>query len=100
MVAWLSRPATTTAMPELELLKIESANVGLDRPNRVIPPDIILDPRRQKAQLLPAWAGLIGAIRHDENRTSIQIRVRKILAQPPSRNPSRCHISIRRTIVR
>src|SRR6266481_6117331 len=82
MVAWLSRPAATTGMPEPKLLKIESADIGLDRPNRIISRDIILNARRQKAQLLPARAGLIRAIRHDENRTSIQIQARKILAQP------------------
>src|SRR6202040_2570036 len=72
MIARLPRPPATTGMLEPEFLKIESADIGLDRPNRIILCDIILHTRWQKAQLLSAWADFIDAIRHHPNRISIQ----------------------------
>ena len=70
IVAGLSRPDTSSGMPEPELFKIECADIGLNRPNRVISRNIILDASRQKAQLLPARARPIEAIRHKQNRTA------------------------------
>src|SRR5207253_10952790 len=70
IVAGLSRSNTASGMPEPELFKIEGADIGLDRPNRVISRNIILDARWQKPQLLPAGTALIGAIRHKQNRTA------------------------------
>src|SRR6266568_2691389 len=93
MGARLARPETTTGMPEPELLKIERTDIGLDRPDRIVRPDIILNTSRQKAQLLTALAGLIEAIRHETNRTTITNLANKI---PEKFLPSLCALPILR----
>src|SRR5689334_9039868 len=57
-------------MLEAQLCKVESADKALDRADWVIPPDIVLDPRRKQTGLIPALASLEFAIRHEPNRTS------------------------------
>lgn len=46
VVARLARPETTTGMPEPELLKIEPADIGLDRSDRIVWPHVILNTSR------------------------------------------------------
>ncbi|HLZ02729.1 MAG TPA: hypothetical protein VKR55_11335 [Bradyrhizobium sp.] len=58
-------------MAEAEPGKVEGANKALDGPNRIICSNIVLNPRRKQAGLIPALAGLEWAIRHEPNRTSI-----------------------------
>src|SRR5262249_55937522 len=69
MVGRLPRPAGRTRIGKPELLKIERLNISLDRSHRVVPPHIVFNPRRQKARLFPAVAGLETVIRHKTNRT-------------------------------
>src|SRR5260370_37072131 len=57
-------------MAEAELCKVESANKALDRSDRIVRPDIVLNPGRKQTGLLPALAGLECAIRPKPNRTS------------------------------
>src|SRR6266516_4698169 len=56
-------------MPETELGEVEGANEAVDRPNRIVRTDIVLDPRRKQTGLLAALAALERAIRHKPNRT-------------------------------
>src|SRR6266480_5389645 len=56
-------------MPETELGEVEAANEAVDRPNRIVRTDIVLDPRRKQTGLLAALAALERAIRHKPNRT-------------------------------
>ncbi|WP_164936096.1 hypothetical protein [Bradyrhizobium nanningense] len=56
-------------MAKAELGKVEDADEALDRPNRVVRPDIILNPSRKQTGLLAVLAGLKCAIRHQQNRT-------------------------------
>src|SRR6202023_2831260 len=48
---------------------IEAHHISLDRTHRIIPPDIVLKPRRKEAHLLAAHAAFVCAIRHASNRT-------------------------------
>src|SRR3954468_8927971 len=73
---------------KLQLCKVERANKALDRANRIVRPDIILNPRGKQTGLLPALAGLERAIRHDR----IVHRKRRILAQ--SRRAKQAHDGI------
>src|SRR5258707_9616662 len=57
-------------MPKAQLCEVESTNKALDCPDRIVRPDIILDPRWKKTGLLTALAALECAIRHKQNRTS------------------------------
>ena len=57
-------------MAEAKLGKVERTNEALDRPNRVVRSDIVLNPRRKETGLLSALAGLECTIRHEPNRTS------------------------------
>src|SRR5882724_2886072 len=56
-------------MPETELGEVEGANEAVDRPNRIVQTDIVLDPGRKQTGLLAALAALERAIRHKPNRT-------------------------------
>src|SRR6266702_6754660 len=56
-------------MPETEFGEVEGANEAVDRPNRIVRTDIVLDPRRKQTGLLAALAALERAIRHKPNRT-------------------------------
>src|SRR5437879_10754545 len=57
-------------MTEAQLCKVEDTNEALDRPDRIVRPNIILDPCRKQTGLIPALAGLECMIRHEQNRTS------------------------------
>ena len=57
-------------MAEAEFHQIECGHEAIDRPHRIVPPDIVLNPGRKEAGLIPALAGLECAIRHNQNRTS------------------------------
>src|SRR5579863_8921683 len=61
----------TIRMAEAELCKVKRTNKALDRPDKIIRPDIVLNPRRKKTGLLPALTGLECTIRHTTNLTSI-----------------------------
>src|SRR3954469_22425345 len=54
---------------EAKLDQIESVDVAVNRANRIVRPDIILNPRRKQALLIAALAALERTIRHDPNRT-------------------------------
>src|ERR1700730_18049136 len=56
-------------MPETKLGEVEGANEAVDRPNRIVRTDIVLDPGRKQTGLLAAFAALERAIRHGTNRT-------------------------------
>src|SRR5437868_10616768 len=72
-------------MAEPERGEIEGLHIRLDRAHRIVRPDVILDPRRQEACLLPALTGLERAIYHAANRTQPSPRrPSEILAQPRS----------------
>jgi hypothetical protein len=58
-------------MTEAQLGKVEGTNEALDRPDRIVRPNILLDPWRKQVRLIPALAGLECTIRHEPNRTSI-----------------------------
>ena len=60
----------TIRMTETQLGKVEGANEALDREDWIVWPNVVLDPGRKQAGLIPALAGLEGAIRHKQNRTS------------------------------
>src|SRR4051812_46356439 len=65
IIRWLaSSIAPRTRVAEPQLIEIERLDVGLDRTNWIVSSDVILNPRGQKAGLLPAYAGLEWAIRH------------------------------------
>src|SRR5664279_249850 len=70
IVGRLPRSHDALRMPKAKLCKVERANKALDRPDRIVRSDIVLNPRRKKTGLLPALAGLECAIRHEQNRTS------------------------------
>src|SRR5262249_43361475 len=70
MVRRLAHSLAPSSMAEPELLQIKTTHKRIDRPHHILPPDIVLNRRRQKAQLTPAPAGLEGMIRHATNRTS------------------------------
>src|SRR5207244_3423748 len=55
--------------PKLQLCQVESANEALDRPDWIVRPYIVLNPRRKETGLIPAIADLECAIRHKPNRT-------------------------------
>src|SRR5260370_19474121 len=57
-------------LAEAELCKIKRANKALNRPNRIVRSDIVLNACRKQARLVPALAGLECMIRHKPNRTS------------------------------
>src|SRR5260370_10004451 len=57
-------------LAEAELCKIKRANKALNRPNRIVRSDIVLNACRNQARLVPALAGLECMIRHKPNRTS------------------------------
>src|SRR5260370_40370776 len=57
-------------LAEAELCKIKRANKALNRPNRIVRADIVLNACRKQARLVPALAGLECMIRHKPNRTS------------------------------
>src|SRR5260370_16139187 len=57
-------------LAEAELGKIKRANKALNRPNRIVRSDIVLNACRKQARLVPALAGLECMIRHKPNRTS------------------------------
>src|SRR5437764_8656600 len=56
-------------MLEPQLCKIERADEDVDRADRVVQPDIVLDPGRKQVGLLAAIAALERANRHKPNRT-------------------------------
>jgi hypothetical protein len=58
-------------MTEAQLGKVERTNEALNRPDRIVRPNIILNPWRKQVRLIPALAGLECTIRHEQNRTSI-----------------------------
>src|SRR6266480_6288822 len=57
-------------MAEAQLCKVESAHKAIDRADRIVRPDIVLNPWRKETALFPALAGLECMIRHKPNRTS------------------------------
>lgn len=67
-------------MTEAKPLKVQRHDKSLDRANGTISAHIIFDPRRQRADLIPAYPGLERAIRHTEPYT----RRRKRLGFLPS----------------
>src|SRR3984893_1944406 len=70
IIGRLPRSHDARRMPKAKLCKVERANKALDRPHRVVRPNIVLNPRRKQAALIPALAGLECPIRHGQNRTS------------------------------
>src|SRR5438132_12993331 len=56
-------------MLEPQLCKSARADEGVDRADRVVQPDIVLDPGRKQVGLLAAIAALERANRHKPNRT-------------------------------
>ena len=62
--------SASVGMTEAQLCKVEDTNEALDRPDRIVRPNIILDPCRKQTGLIPALAGLECMIRHEQNRTS------------------------------
>src|ERR1700739_1505117 len=56
-------------MTEPEFGKIERIHKAVDRSDRIVCSDIVLDPRRKKTALLAALAALEHSIRHVPNRT-------------------------------
>jgi len=72
IVSGLARPAVRTGIAKPKILKIERRDIGIDRANRIVTRHIVLNPRRQKARLLPAQAGLECVIRHKTNPTSVR----------------------------
>ena len=57
-------------MTEAQLSNIDGTNEALDRSDRIVRGNIVLNPGRKQARLMPALAGLECPIRHDQNRTS------------------------------
>src|SRR5882724_920847 len=79
-------------MPETELGEVEGANEAVDRPNRIVQTDIVLDPGRKQTGLLAALAALERAIRHKPNRTCCSRKCPPFL---PSLDVSKCFRRIR-----
>jgi hypothetical protein len=85
-------------MAEAELPKVESVNKALDRPDRIVCSNIVLNPSREETGLLTALAGLEWAIRHEPNRTStlkkteflpsLDGQITQILSSPRAKNIS------------
>lgn len=70
IVRWLADPfSLAIRMAKAEFGKVENTNEALDCPDRVVRPDIILNPSRKQTGLVAALAGLECAIRHEQKRT-------------------------------
>jgi hypothetical protein len=54
------------SVPKAQTPQIERRNIGVNRPHRVVRRHVILDPRRQQAQLVAARAGFERSLRHAE----------------------------------
>jgi hypothetical protein len=54
-------------MPKPESLEVERIDISIDRPHRVIPPDVIVKARRKKAGLVPVHPSLERPIRHPQS---------------------------------
>src|SRR6476620_8028340 len=59
----------SVSVTEAELCNVEGTNEALDRPDRIVRPNIVLNPWRKETGLLAALADLECAIRHEPNRT-------------------------------
>jgi hypothetical protein len=73
VLAALTRPSLAPtprfACRKPSLARSSTAHEAVDRPDRIVRLDIILDPGRKQAALLAALAALERAIRHKPNRT-------------------------------
>src|SRR5258705_12996232 len=70
IIGGLPRLHAAIRMAEAELCKVESAHKAIDRADRIVRPDIVLNACRKQARLVSALAGLECMIRHKPNRTS------------------------------
>jgi len=78
---------STIRMAEAELRKIEGTYKALDCPNRIVRPDIVLNPRAEAVCLVPGLSPVLNA-RFVISRIVRQLLKKRVLAQPrpPNRN--------------
>ena len=62
-------PHAAVRMLEPKRCKVKRVDEAVDRADRVVQPNIVLDPRREQAGLLAAIAALECTIRHKPKRT-------------------------------
>jgi hypothetical protein len=66
----IRRLASATFRPdvaEVQFVQIERIDIGIDRPHRIVPTDVILYARRKQAHLLAVVADLVAALRQATN---------------------------------
>jgi hypothetical protein len=78
---------TPRGMTEPQSREVEGLDMAFDRSNRIVRPNTVVNPRRQKGGLIPSPPRLERTIHHGLNRTSTSRRQTDILAQPRKRNP-------------
>src|ERR1700734_3252936 len=83
MVGRLARPAVRPGMSKPEFLEVERINISIDRPHRVIRPDVIVKARRKKAGLVPVHPSLERSIRHPQS----------LRRTPPGNRVNSCPVS-------